>query len=123
MELYDLESAREPLEQLWHIRDPSRSFAGVPVGKGIPCYLLSGNLDKLKLFFFCLANHSQCVLDLGEGKQTESFQTQGCSHIQQLQGSGAGFVGAREGKPTGRIQGTPFSVTQLYLPPVDTGVF
>lgn len=52
MELYDLESARELPEQLRHIWDPSRSFAGVPVGKGIPCYLLSGNLDKLKLFFF-----------------------------------------------------------------------
>lgn len=37
----------------------------------ISCYLLSGNFDKLKLFSFCLANYSQRVLDLGEGKQTE----------------------------------------------------
>lgn len=77
MEFLDLKSAQELLEQLWNRRDPSRSFAGVPVGEGIPCYLLTGNFDKLKLFFFVLQIILNVFLIWGKVNKLREFSNLG----------------------------------------------
>lgn len=106
MELYDWESARELPERLRHRRDPGRSFAGVPVGEGISCYLLSGNLDKLKLFFCVLQIILNVFLIWGKVNKLREFSNSALFAHTQLQGSAGGFVRAREGKPMD--PGNPF---------------